>query len=235
VASKEIQTKLKALAKALAAQADKFQHDKQNLLKRKAEILDDISKFRQDINDQLDRLEKSSRNEIENKFKLHEGRIVEGLKQLQEHVRNVTSFIDKLAFPNPNEAELFVHVKMGEDAENVANKFIEDSRMKITVSDIKFKPDRKVLQILKQNQTIGMLTDKTTKNVDELLQITGGQSYAVKVRSDENECDISSACYIESCEIILVDYNNNKLKRLDSHNYTITDCYNLPGEPYQIC
>ncbi|XP_060579151.1 uncharacterized protein LOC132736093 [Ruditapes philippinarum] len=124
---------------------------------------------------------------------------------------------------------------MGEDAENVANKFIEDSRMKITVSDIKFKPDRKVLQILKQNQTIGMLTDKTTKNVDELLKITGGQSYAVKVRSDENECDISSACYIESCEIILADYNNNKLKRLDSHNYTITDCYNLPGEPYQIC
>ncbi|XP_060579163.1 uncharacterized protein LOC132736101 [Ruditapes philippinarum] len=235
VASREIQTKLKALAKTLAVQANKFQQDKQSLLKRKAELLDDIRKFRQEINDQLDKLEKSSVDEIENKFKLLEDKIEEGLKQLQAHKAKVTSANDKLASPNPNQAELFVHVKMGEDAENVANKFINDTKMKITVSGIEFKPNRNLLQQLKQNQTIGMLTEKTTKTADQLLQITGEQSYCVNVKLDEANCSITNACYMENDTIILADYNNNKLKRLDSHNYTITDCYNLPGYPWQIC
>ncbi|XP_060579162.1 uncharacterized protein LOC132736100 isoform X2 [Ruditapes philippinarum] len=232
VASRKIQTKLKALAKTLAGQAYKFQQDKQNLLKRKAELLDYIRKFRQEINDQLDKLQKSSVDEIENKFKLLEDKIEEGLKQLQAHKANVTSAHDKLVSPNQNQAELFVLVKIGEDAENVANKFIEDTKMKITVSDIEFQPDRKLLQQLKQNQTIGMLTEKTT---DKLLQITGGQSYCVNVKSDEQTCDIYSACYIEDGKIILADFNNMKLQRLDSHNYTITDCYNLHEQPWQIC
>ncbi|XP_060606538.1 uncharacterized protein LOC132758853 isoform X3 [Ruditapes philippinarum] len=235
VASREIQTKLKALTKILAVQANKFQQDKQNLLKRKAELLDDIRQLRQEINDQLDKLEESSVVEIENKFKLLEDKIEEGLKQLQAHKAKVTSANDKLASPNPNQAELFVHIKMGEDAENVANKFIKDTKKKITVSGIEFQPDRKLLQQLKENKTLGMLTEKTIKTDNNLLQITGGQSYCVKDKSDEKICDIYGACYMEDGKIILVDHNNKKLKRLDSHNYTITDCYSLPGYPYQIC
>ncbi|XP_060555831.1 uncharacterized protein LOC132716550 [Ruditapes philippinarum] len=235
VASREIQTKLKASAKTLAVQANKFQQDKQSLLKRKAELLDDIRKFRQEINDQLDRLEKCSIDEIENKFKLLEDKIEEGLKQLQEHKAMVTSANDKLTSPNPNQAELFVHVKMGENAENVANKLIEDTKMKITVSDIEFQPDKKILQQVKQNKTIGLLTEKTTKTADKLLQITGEQSYCVNVKLDEKNCYITSACYMEDGKIILADFNNFMLKRLDSHNFTITGCYNLPGLPHQIC
>jgi DNA-binding beta-propeller fold protein YncE len=179
-------------------------------------------------------LEKNTIDEIENKFKLLENKIEEDLKQLQKHKAKVTSANDKLTSPNPNQAEMFVHVKMGEDAENVANKFIEDTKMKMTVSEIEFHSDRKLIERLKQNKTIGMLTEKTTKTADKLLHITGGQSYCVKDKSDKT-CQIYSACYMEDDTIILADNNNSKLKRLDSNNYTITDCYNLPGEPYQIC
>ncbi|XP_060560326.1 uncharacterized protein LOC132720253 [Ruditapes philippinarum] len=235
VASREIQTKLKALAKIIAVQTNKFQQEKQNLQKRKAELLDDIRKFRQEINDQLDKLEKSSKDEIANKFKLLEDKIEEGLKQLQEHKENVTSANDKLASPNPNEAELFVHVKIGQNAENVANKFIEDTKMNRTVSEIDFHSDRNLIEQLKQNKTIGMLTEKTTKTADKLLQITGEQSYCVKVMSDEQKCNICNACYMEDDTIILADYNNSKLKRLDSHDYIIPDCYNLPEEHWQTC
>ncbi|XP_060574684.1 uncharacterized protein LOC132732307 [Ruditapes philippinarum] len=118
---------------------------------------------------------------------------------------------------------------------NVANKFIEDTKMKITVSDIKFQPDRILLQQLKQYKLIGMLTEKNMKTSDMLLQIKGGQSYCIKVKSDEQKCNISSACYMEGGTLILADYSNKKLKRLDSHNYTITGCYDIPGQPWEIC
>jgi sugar lactone lactonase YvrE len=67
------------------------------------------------------------------------------------------------------------------------------------------------------------------------LQIAGRQSYCVKVKSEEIDCRITSACYMEDGTIVLADVANNKLKRLDSHNYIITDCYSLPEEPHQIC
>ncbi|XP_060570123.1 uncharacterized protein LOC132728497 [Ruditapes philippinarum] len=230
VSPREIQTKLKVLAKTLTIQSNKFQQDKQSLLKRKAELLDDIRKFRQEINDQLDKLEKSSVDEIEYKFKLLEGNIEEGLKQLQAHKAKVTSANDNLTSSNPNQAELFVYVKMGEDAEKVANKFIEATKVKITVSYIEFRPDRDILQQLKQIQTIGMLIEEKAGK----LQIAGRQSYCVKVKSEEIDCRITSACYMEDGTIVLADVANNKLKRLDSHNYIITDCYSLPEEPHQI-
>ncbi|XP_060560327.1 uncharacterized protein LOC132720255 [Ruditapes philippinarum] len=107
--------------------------------------------------------------------------------------------------------------------------------MKMTVSDIEFQPDRKLIHQLKQNKTIGMLTEKATNTADKLLQITEEQSYCVKVMSDEQKCNICSSCYMEDDTIILADYNNNKLKRLESHNYIITDYYNLPGEHWQTC
>jgi uncharacterized protein YoxC len=60
VTSRGLQTKLNEIAKTLAKQADVFKQDKQRLLKRKAELLADIRKFRQEINENLDKLEKSS-------------------------------------------------------------------------------------------------------------------------------------------------------------------------------
>ncbi|XP_060568304.1 transcription intermediary factor 1-alpha-like [Ruditapes philippinarum] len=58
VETREIQTRLKEIAKTFAKQDDIFKQDKQRLLQRKAEILADIRKFRQEINGQLDKLEK---------------------------------------------------------------------------------------------------------------------------------------------------------------------------------
>ncbi|XP_060587229.1 uncharacterized protein LOC132742771 [Ruditapes philippinarum] len=235
VASREIQTRLKEIAKTLAKQADRFKQDKQRLLKRKAEILADIRKFRQEINDHLDKLEKTSIDEIEDKVKSLEDKIEDGLKQLQANKSRITSANDKLASTNTNKAEVFVHVKMAEDAANVANIYIEDAKIKNTVEDIDFQPDRTILTQLEQMKALGTLSEKPTKASVNLFQIKGHQLYNVKVKSDKNNCHITSACCMEDGTIILADYNNNKLKRLHSYNYTVTDYYDLPGGPWQVC
>ncbi|XP_060562103.1 uncharacterized protein LOC132721753 [Ruditapes philippinarum] len=223
VASREIQTKLKALDTTLEKQAYRFQQDKQRLLMRKAEILADIRKFRQEINDHIDKLEKSSINEIEDKVKYLEDKIEDGLKQLQTKKSMVTSAKDKFASTNTNQADEFVYVKMGEETANVANQYTEHVKMKSTVEDIEFQPDRSILKKLKHKNNLGTLTEK------------GNKSYNVKVRSDENVCDITSACCMEDGTIILADHSNNKLKRLHSYNYTVTNYYDLPGGPHQVC
>jgi hypothetical protein len=40
---------------------------------------------------------------------------------------------------------------------------------------------------------------------------------------------------MEDGTIILADYDNRKLKRLHSYNYTVTDYSDLSGNPWQVC
>ncbi|XP_060600984.1 uncharacterized protein LOC132754385 [Ruditapes philippinarum] len=261
VESRDLQTKLKEIAKTLEKQVDKFKLDKQRLLKRKAEILADIRKFRQEINDQLDKLEKSSIDEIESRVKCLEDRIEDSLKQLLATKSRIRSANDKLTSTNTNHSEVFVNVKMGEHAVNVANKYIKHAKIKSTIENIEFQPDRTILTQLEQKKTLGTLSEQSTKTADNLFlltqleqkktlgtlseqhtktadnlfQIKGNQSYYVKVKSDNNSCDIMSACCMEDGTIILADFSNNKLKRLHSYNYTVTDYCDLPDWPYQVC
>ncbi|XP_060557645.1 uncharacterized protein LOC132718052 [Ruditapes philippinarum] len=235
VESRDIQTKLKETAKTLEKQADRFKQDKQKLLKRKAEILADIRKFRQELNDQLDKLEKSSIDEIESKVKCLEDKIEDSLKQLQANKSRIRSANDKLTSTNTNHSKVFVNVKMGEDAANVAKKYMEHVKIKSTIEDIEFQPDRTILTQLEQKKTIGILSEKPAKTADNLFQTKGNQSYNVKAKSDKVDCDIMSACCMEDGTIILADFSNNKLKRLHSYNYTVTDYCDLPERPWQVC
>jgi hypothetical protein len=235
VESRDIQTKLKEIAKTLEKQAARFKQEKQRLLKRKAEFLSDIRKFRQEINVQLDKLEKSSIDEIESRVKWLEDKIEDSLKQLQANKSRIKSANDKLSSTNTNHSDVFVYVKMGEDAANVANKYMEHAKIKSKVEDIECQPDRTIVTQLEQKKTLGTLSDKLTKTADILFQIKGNQSYNVKVKSDKKNCFIKCACCMEDGIIILADNNNRKLKRLNSYNYTVTDYCDLPGEPWQMC
>jgi DNA-binding beta-propeller fold protein YncE len=124
---------------------------------------------------------------------------------------------------------------MAEDAANVANNYMEHAKMNSAVEDIEFQPDRTILTQLDNNKTLGTLSEKLTKTSVNLFQIKGNQSYNVKVKSDNDSCHIKSACCMEDGAIILADFSNNKLKRLHSHNYTVTDYCDLPAYPWQMC
>ncbi|XP_060586722.1 uncharacterized protein LOC132742364 [Ruditapes philippinarum] len=216
---REVQTKLKEIAKVLTKQADRFKQDKQTLLKRKVEILADIRQFRQEINELLDKLENSSIDEIESKVKCIEDKIDVVIKQLQANKSMITSANDKLASTNTNQSEMFVYVKMAENTANVANKYISDIKLKSIVEDVDFQPNRAILTQLEQKKTLGTLSEKSIKTVDNLLNIKGEQSYNVKVMSDKEFCNIRSVCCMEDGTIILADHHNRKLKRL--HSQTI--------------
>ncbi|XP_060565451.1 uncharacterized protein LOC132724591 [Ruditapes philippinarum] len=232
--STEIQTKLKEISKTLADQVTNFKQDRQRLLKRKAELLDDIRKFRHQINDKLDKLEKNSLYEIENKVKCLEDKIEDNLKKLQANLAWVTSANDKLASQNTNQAEVFVHVKVGEDAANVANKCIEDNKSMSTGENIEFQPDKTIITQLKQYKALGTLSGKATQTPNTLFQIKGKESYCITAMLDKEDSNFISVCCLKDDTIILADENNKKLKRFHSNNYTVSD-HSLPGAPWQVC
>ena len=223
----EIQTKMRTITKTLTEETDRYKQDKQKLLKRKAELLADIMKFRQEINDELDKLEKTSVTEIEIKLKILDDKIEEGLKQLQANKDSVTATNNKFTSPNINQSDEFVLMMMGEQAVHDANKCIEDYTKNIKFEGIRFQPDRTLITKLEKSKSLGML--------DSLPQIKGERSYCVKVKSDKVAGFIISACHLTDGSIILADNTNKKLKRIDSNNYTVRDFCGLPERPWQVC
>ncbi|XP_045173311.2 uncharacterized protein LOC123534904 [Mercenaria mercenaria] len=201
--------------------------------------------FRKEINYRLDELEKSSVDEIENKFKAMVDQIEEEIKQLQTIKANVSSVKEKLSSAHTNVSEVFVNVKTGENFVNNATYCIEANKMRIQLGDIEFTANSEILPLLQKIVTLGEFTEinaavehnpaAKTQQKNPLLQIKNKKTYCLRAQSDRNTCDVVSICALEDGTITLADYNNLKLKRLNSSTFEVINYFNLPGVPWQLC
>jgi sugar lactone lactonase YvrE len=69
---------------------------------------------------------------------------------------------------------------------------------------------------------------------NEIYKVKKKRTFNVRHQSDTQTCSIYSACELGDGSIIIADYNNNKLKRIDS-KFTNRDVCELPESPFQIC
>ncbi|XP_045216792.2 uncharacterized protein LOC123566596 isoform X1 [Mercenaria mercenaria] len=244
--TRDIQQKLKSFTKTLAEHHEKFQSQKQRLLKSRAETLVSVKKFRKEINDRLDELEKNTVDDIEDKYKALIHEIEEGMKQLEKNKANVSSTLDKLFPASKNAIQNFVNVKKAETAASKAAKFVQETKLQISFKDVDFNADDKISSFLAEINVLGKITERMSVDAEckstvavskeeALLQVKGYKEYPVKVQSDKEKCNIVSACTLEDGTIILSDLSNNKLKRLDSSTYSVIDYCDLPNSPWQVC
>ena len=70
------------------------------------------------------------------------------------------------------------------------------------------------------------------KGFDE-MSITAGNKINVKLQSDANDVWISGSTFLSSGELILCDYNNDKLKLLDK-SLQMKESIDVPAEPWDI-
>ncbi|XP_045210917.2 uncharacterized protein LOC123562339 [Mercenaria mercenaria] len=244
--TREIQQKLESVNKALEEHLEKFNRERERLLKSKTVTLENIKKFRKEINDRLDELEKNTISDTEDKYKTFINEKEDSIRILERSKACLKSAQDKLKLASDNKLQIFVNVKKGENiAENVA-KSVKATKLQTPFKDIDFAGDRRLDSLLheinvfgKIEQRIAMKTENIgTVNIhknDFLLQVKGCTKYSVNVQSDKKYCDIISACTLEDGTIILSDWSNSKLKRLDSSSYAVIDYCDLQGRPWQVC
>lgn len=61
------------------------------------------------------------------------------------------------------------------------------------------------------------------------------KTYFARSKSDKNTCDIVSACVLEDGTVIISDYANKNLKRLDRSKSNVKDSCDLSMQPWQVC
>jgi ribosomal protein L9 len=146
----------------LKERTDKLKQEKQRLLKRKADLVNDIKRLRQELNKKLDDLEKKSINDIEENFKSIVDTIDDCLQQIESKKGDFSISKSKVASSNKNITEVFVNIKLRQNIKREADNFTEEIVMPIIDKDVTFTADKSVSSLFKQLNSFGKVTVKSS-------------------------------------------------------------------------
>lgn len=127
-----------------------------------------------------------------------------------------------------NTASIFVQTRL-------ANKSLQETEEierlleSMSLNHMYFLPNTSLGMLLEDIQHVGEIVEDIPTYTGELHKIA-----CVKASSEKSVCTISGVCSLDDGEIIVSDWQNKSLKRLDD-NYTIVEDLELPGQPYDIC
>ncbi|XP_045203967.2 uncharacterized protein LOC123556932 [Mercenaria mercenaria] len=169
-----------------------------------------------------------------------------------------------VSFTGDNECDLFLQVKTGKKFLSNAKQEVCTISETVQKDAITFRIDQEIEQYFSSVDMLGTFTDismnanqlsSATTDTHESQSCTSTSSpqtspdnryprskyetqlYAqidVKEKSDKKVCSISGICQLPDETILIVDYNNNKLKRLDQ-SYKLLDSLRLHNGPCSIC
>ncbi|XP_060569207.1 uncharacterized protein LOC132727656 [Ruditapes philippinarum] len=232
---------------AVNTTSDKFQQilkDVKNMTHKSnsslKESLAEIKKFRQEINQRLDELERQA----EDAAKVIEQENNKHLKAVETTCEDITKSLkistDKIKQLNTSKQsdKLFMELKLAEKT----MKDMEEKEIKLSSYDIKehnFKANVAILTNLKAEKSFGTLTQRTLNKEALPIQIQSRQSLhegeiCVKTSKDRTRCCITGMTLLTPDLLIITDYNNNALKMVDTSSQSVYDQLQLESEPWNI-
>ncbi|XP_060562273.1 uncharacterized protein LOC132721913 [Ruditapes philippinarum] len=241
--SKEYQV----ILNALNTTSDKFQQilkDVKNMTHKSnsslKDVIGDIKKFRQEINQRLDELERQA----EDAAKVIEQENNKHLKAVERACEDITKSLkissDKVKQLNRTKQtdKLFIDLKLAEKT----IKDMEGKQLKLSSYYIKehnFQPNDVMLNLFKTEKSLGTLTQKTFNTECQPVQVKSRQSshqgkICVNTSKDKYECFITGTTLLTPDLLIITDCSNKAVKMVDTSSQSVSDQLQLHDQPWDI-
>lgn len=223
---------------------------------------DRIKTFREEMNEWLDKLEKSSINDLEGCCYAIMRQLEESIKRVERLISSVKSAEDHIRSAGTNSAQAFVSVKRGNAVTVKTETEVRSVVRDLLETQVEFVPETRIVSLIQELKRLGKLP-KTSRPVQvdipetfrltnpeergnvhknpleiasvPLLRVNGKSKHSAKVMGDVYTCRIVSMCALADGTILLSDCQNCKLKRLDSQTYKVRDWCDLPVFSWQVC
>jgi hypothetical protein len=241
--SKEYQV----ILNAVNTTCDKFQQKVEDVKKMTyksnsslKDALAEIKKFRQEINQRLDELERQA----EDAAKVIEQENNKHLKAVETTCEDITKSLkassDKIKQLNTSKQadELFMELKLAEKTmKDIEKKAIEFSSYNI--KEHNFKANVAILSNLKAEKSFGTLTQRTLNKEALPIQIQSRQSshegeICVKTSQDNIKCWITGMILLTPDILIITDCDNKAVKMVDTSSQSVSDQLQLDDGPWYI-
>ena len=200
-----------------------------------------IDAWRKDLNDFFDDLEKSMKKQL--KFQEDDGQ-----KRISQHISTLTATSKMLetdykllqdAKTNGGSALMLaadVQVSKGlKDYEDTLTDITNDA----VKTNVKFEKNAKLVKLQADIDSLGSLIRSSARNIQggrKLLldsKIQSQKEVNVKIPDDKNTPIITGTVVMATDEIVFCDWNNNKLKLLDSSN-ALKGSLKLNAQPWDV-
>ena len=207
-------------------------------------VLVDIRKFRQDINDRLDELERQAVDVA--KAITQDNTSNENLKTIETICEDMTKLLkttsDTIKQLNTSKQanKLFMELKLAEKKLREA----EDKTVQLTSYDVKehnFKPNEAILTQLKKVKSLGKLTKKSLNKESatepvpvEFRAASYHEKINVKTSDVEYRSYITGMTLLTPELLIITDHSNMVIKMVDINSESVTGQLQLNTAPWDI-
>ncbi|XP_053401720.1 uncharacterized protein LOC123540149 isoform X2 [Mercenaria mercenaria] len=222
-AKKDVEDKKKAKQQILS-----------ELKKQKQRATDSIINYRKELEAELKRLETESLKEVDAQYRGTKRDLQNEIKEAEQHIDVLEQSTAKLQMCHGNKAQEFVCFKTAQ--RNILTAKSSTSKQQSEVK-IFFSADMKIKNYLKQLKTLGEVStsEATYKPRTTAYTVKQQRNIDIRLKEDRNACTIWGSCFTEDGSLLLADWYNNKLKRLDVSTDTITDHLDLEADPRAVC
>ncbi|XP_052778303.1 uncharacterized protein LOC128215776 [Mya arenaria] len=214
-----------------------------SLKKTRAAISDEIKTIRKRINEILDKIEKTTLQDLD-------GMIAELEKKLKKDIETCDKMTIELqnmiaAFQTKaksSESKSYIAYRKSQDMISQANDHLRGIST-IECYNVTFQANNLIEELLSAVKTFGEIEEQTvmTKQREDPLSdpnhvfsVAEYKEYNVKMSDDKDQCAIRGVCEMPSGEFVIVDWNNCKVKLLDKE-YRVIDHCDVPGDPWDVC
>ena len=198
---------------------------------------DKVKQFREELSGMLDSMEAKSLSDISILETQEQEPIVQqvnicksAMNRLDDDNRNL-----QLAIERADTRSIFMYNIQLSQAVTSLTTITEEITTEVYQPHISFECNPAIS--FSGNQDLGTVKCHTSrtpkmKGFDEMC-ITAGNKINIKVQSDAKDARITGSAFLPPGELILCDFNNQKLKLLDQ-NLKMKENIDLPGQPWDV-
>ncbi|XP_045212848.2 uncharacterized protein LOC123563843 [Mercenaria mercenaria] len=198
----------------------------EKLEKDKIRLIEHIRKLKRETSESLDKSYAKINGEIESEISVSTN-MIQNLKKTSEQLQSVAGM---------DAVQQFIQMKLMKKTVTEANKLHADVESNGTKS-VCFTENTDLITSVMSANTFGEVrTEAEEKKPSKPIQYKMKSKKEVNVRmaNDKSTCVISDVCQLPDGTILLTDFSNNKVKRLDL-NYSMKDHFGLDAIPTAIC
>ncbi|XP_060584275.1 uncharacterized protein LOC132740401 [Ruditapes philippinarum] len=230
----ETSKKLKRLKADINTLQSRFHALKQNKQKElenaktgKRQLIKEIKSERKKINDYLDMMEMKLLQEVDMTFQIKLKHIESNMKQVDERIAVLQESLKKInAAKQENESEKYVQIKLVNEEKKIAGESLEELERSRKTGTIRFEPYRQPTD--SECNTIGNILHFPMIEVEKCAE------FNARLKDDKESCNIFGMCMCEDGCIIMTDYNNKCIKKMND-SFQIISSLNVTDNPVGIC
>ena len=227
-----------ALNKNISTLQESREHDLRTLSLGAENCRDRVKQFREELIAQLDSMEAKSLSDISILETQEQEPIVQqvnicksAMNRLDDDNRNL-----QLAIERADTRSIFMCNIQLSHAVTSLTTITEEITKEVYQPHISFECNPAIS--FAGNQSLGMVKCNTSripqqKGFDDEMSVTAGNKINVKLQSDAEDAFISGSAFLSSGELVLCDYNNDKLKLLDK-NLQMKESIDVSGGPWDV-